>query len=282
GDSGGFRESDRQGPSVRRPRRGRFLAVRDRRQRLPRPAAAGAPSDSRSSRGDSRAAGSIVPSGSRRRKRADLARAAAGRSRRPVRALGGTARGAGSGSLSRAALCRDCRSPGHLRRGRQDADLSSGRDLEEPLFTRRGIMECSELTEKAVTRLLGDLGESEVASMEEHAARCAACRQELVQIETAWQKLGEDLDAPMTSDFRRRSLQLIEEEMLRRRVHEFRPRSPWIRVAAQAAALLAAAALGWFMRRPAAAPAAPSVAPALAPASSAPLQRILSNVTYQA
>src|SRR5262249_52895103 len=37
-----------------------------------------------------------------------------------------------------------------------------------------------------------------------------------------------------------------------------------------------------FMRRPAAAPAAPSVAPALAPASSAPLQRILSNVTYQA
>jgi len=142
-------------------------------------------------------------------------------------------------------------------------------------------MECSELTEKAVTHLLGELEETDRTLMEEHLAGCAACRQELSQIETAWQRLGEDPDAPVSADFRRKSLQLIEDEMLRRRVREFRPPRRWIPLAAQAAALLAAAALGWLVRRPAATVSAPSVAPAVAGAPAALPKGTLSNVTYR-
>jgi hypothetical protein len=141
-------------------------------------------------------------------------------------------------------------------------------------------MECSELTEKAVNHLLGELEETDRTLMEEHLAGCAACRQEVAQIETAWQRLGEDPDASVSAEFRRRSLQLIEDEMLRRRVREFRPRSRWIPVAAQVAALLAAAALGWLVRRPAAT-SAPSVVPAVAGTAVTLPKGTLSNVTYQ-
>ena len=133
-------------------------------------------------------------------------------------------------------------------------------------------MECRELTEFTVSGLLGDVDEKNRRDMDAHLAGCSACREELAKIEAAWETLGRDPDLQVSSDFRRRSLELLEEEMVRRRVREFRPRRRWVGVAAQAAAILVAAALGWALRRPASLP---------APAASQPLEGALSNVTYR-
>jgi hypothetical protein len=132
-------------------------------------------------------------------------------------------------------------------------------------------MECRELTEFTVSGLLGDVDEKNRREMDAHLAGCSACREELAKIEAAWETLGRDPDLQVSSDFRRRSLELLEEEMVRRRVREFRPRRRWVGVAAQAAAILVAAAIGWALRRP-----APP-----APAANQPLEGTLSNVTYR-
>jgi len=132
-------------------------------------------------------------------------------------------------------------------------------------------MECRELTEFAVSGLLGDVDEKNRREMDAHLSGCSACREELAKIEAAWETLGRDPDLQVSSDFRRRSLDLLDEEMMRRRVREFRPRRRWVAVAAQAAAILVAAAIGWSLRRP--------VSPA--PAANQPLDGTLSNVTYR-
>jgi hypothetical protein len=132
-------------------------------------------------------------------------------------------------------------------------------------------MECRELTEFTVSRLLGDVNEENRREMDAHLSGCSACREELAKIEAAWETLGRDPDLQVSSDFRRRSLDLLEEEMVRRRVREFRPRRRWVAVAAQAAAILVAAAIGWALRRPA------SPAPAANPTQ----EGTLSNVTYR-
>src|SRR5262245_54213690 len=61
-----------------------------------------------------------------------------------------------------------------------------------------------------------------------------------------------------------------------RSVWDCRPRRRWAAVAAQAAAILVAAALGWALRRP-----APAPAPASVPAAGQPFEGTLSNVTYR-
>ena len=134
-------------------------------------------------------------------------------------------------------------------------------------------MQCRELTELAVSGLLGHVEESDRRSLDEHLSGCPSCREELVRIESAWEKLGEDPDLPLTPDFRWRSLELLEDEMVRRRVAEFRPRRRWARLAAEAAALLVAGGLGWSLRS--------SASPAAPPARSQAFEGALSNVTYR-
>ena len=110
-------------------------------------------------------------------------------------------------------------------------------------------MECSELTERVVGRLAGDDAGANVQELERHLGSCSACRTEASSIERAWKALGEDPDAPVTADFRDRTLALLEDEMLRTRIREFKPRARWPRLAAQAAALLVACAAGFLVAR---------------------------------
>ena len=83
----------------------------------------------------------------------------------------------------------------------------------------------------------------------------------MARLEDLWTLLGTDPDAQITPDFRRRSLDLIEEETLRRRVREFRPRPNRLgRTLIQIAALLAAVGVGYLV--------APGVRNAATPAPS--------------
>jgi hypothetical protein len=109
----------------------------------------------------------------------------------------------------------------------------------------------------------------------------------MARLEDAWTVLGVDPDAAVTPDFRRRTLALLEEEMMRQRVRAFRPRPRLTRPLFQAAALAAAACLGYVAARglPSARPSAP-VAPAPASPSAAALPDLasnprLSNVSYR-
>ena len=147
-------------------------------------------------------------------------------------------------------------------------------------------MECRELTELALGRLLGEIDAGRRDDLERHLAGCRACRGELGELEETWETLGADLDAPVTPEFRARTMDLLEDEMLRRRVREFRPRSRVLRALAQAAAILVAAAAGFFAARggePGSKPAAPP-ASAGQPAPSLPdlaEKPRLSNVSYK-
>jgi hypothetical protein len=107
-------------------------------------------------------------------------------------------------------------------------------------------MECRELTELALGRLLGETDAARRAELESHLAGCAPCRSELAALEETWETLGADLDAPVTPEFRARTTELLEDEVARRRIREFRPRSHTRRLLAQAAAILVAAAAGFF------------------------------------
>jgi len=149
-------------------------------------------------------------------------------------------------------------------------------------------MECRELTELALGRLLGELDAGRRDDLERHLAACRTCRDELALLEETWETLGADLDAPVTPEFRARTIELLEDEMLRRRVREFRPRSRVLRVLAQAAAILVAAAAGFFAARggvePASKPVAGPPASAGQPAPSLPdlaEKPRLSNVSYK-
>ena len=145
-------------------------------------------------------------------------------------------------------------------------------------------MECSELTERVVDRLTGQLDEAARRGLDEHLAACAACRGEALQCERAWSELGQDPTPVLTPDFRARSLALLEDEMLRSRIRTFRPRKAWPRFAAEAAAVLIAAGGAFALARRGSVPAAP--ASKVASSESSP-DRILrdnprlANVSYK-
>jgi len=110
-------------------------------------------------------------------------------------------------------------------------------------------MDCRDVTNIGIERLTGEAGESARRELSAHLNSCEACRNEMARLEDLWTVLGTDPDAPVTSDFRKQTLALLEEETLRRRVREFRPRPRWARPMLQAAALLVAAGLGFLAAR---------------------------------
>jgi hypothetical protein len=71
----------------------------------------------------------------------------------------------------------------------------------------------------------------------------------MARLEDLWTVLGTDPEATVTPEFRQRTLALLEEETLRRRIREFRPRRRFASPLLQAAALLAAASLGYIVAR---------------------------------
>jgi hypothetical protein len=150
-------------------------------------------------------------------------------------------------------------------------------------------MDCRDVTALAIERLAGEAGEDARRRLADHVARCESCRVEIGRLEDVWTTLGLDPDAAVDADFRRRTLALLEEEMLRQRVRSFRPRPRPVRPLLQAAALLVAAGLGYGVSRVAVRPAPPS-SPAAAISASpahASLPDLeagprLENVSYQA
>jgi hypothetical protein len=141
-------------------------------------------------------------------------------------------------------------------------------------------MECRELNERALDRLTGQLDAPSDRDLAAHLESCAACREELATVQRAWDFLGEDSGLTATPEFRRRGRELLEEEMLRLRVRQFRPRPRVRRFLAQAAAVLVAAGAGWVAasRRPAAPAATPAAAPVVADLGA---NSRLSNLSYQ-
>lgn len=110
-------------------------------------------------------------------------------------------------------------------------------------------MECRELIGLVLDGKLDDSPEPVRDDVAVHVAECAGCRAELARIEETWSRLGEDPDAAVTPDFRRRTLALIEDEMLRGRIREFRPRSRFPRGLVEAAAVVVAALGGFWAAR---------------------------------
>lgn len=107
-------------------------------------------------------------------------------------------------------------------------------------------MECRELTEYAIGRLTGEAPPRESEDLEGHLAGCFSCRAELATVEETWRMLGDDPDAVLRTEYRARTLALLEDEVARRRIREFHPRSRAWRAIGQAAAVLLAAAAGFI------------------------------------
>jgi len=107
-------------------------------------------------------------------------------------------------------------------------------------------MDCRDLTTLAIERLTGEADEASRRALSEHLARCENCRRDAEKLEGVWATLGRDADAEVSPEFRRRTLALLEDEMRRGRVRAFRPRPVYARPMLQAAALAAAAALGYL------------------------------------
>ncbi len=153
-------------------------------------------------------------------------------------------------------------------------------------------MDCRDVSELAVERLAGEAGEKARGELAAHLARCERCRSEMSAFERVWASLGEDPDAAVRPEFRRRTLALMEEEMVRKRVTAFRPRMRTSSPLFQAAALLLAAGLGYLAARsiprasgrPVTVGSAPPAAAATASTSVPNLQSgpRLSNVSYKA
>jgi hypothetical protein len=110
-------------------------------------------------------------------------------------------------------------------------------------------MECRELTDRAMNRLLGEADAAERQDFERHLAACARCTAALPGIEETWEALGADRDATVTPEFRSRTLALLHDEMDRQRIREFRPRTRVVRSLGRAAALFVAAAAGFAISR---------------------------------
>ena len=146
-------------------------------------------------------------------------------------------------------------------------------------------MECRQLNENVIDRLTGEISAEAGQDLAAHLDACGDCRAEASAIERAWAFLGEDGGAEPTPEFLRRGKELLEEEMLRQRVREFQPRTRWVRPALQAAAVLAAAGLGYLAaarRTPPPASSSPRLGPTPAPAIAGLGQNSrLSNLSYQ-
>jgi HEAT repeat protein/putative zinc finger protein len=110
-------------------------------------------------------------------------------------------------------------------------------------------MECRELTEYALGRLTGEASSRERDALQDHVSGCESCRTELASIEETWQTLGNDPDAVVTPEYRVRTLALLEDEVARRRIREFHPRSRVLSALGQAAAILLAAAAGFLVAK---------------------------------
>ena len=149
-------------------------------------------------------------------------------------------------------------------------------------------MECRELTDGAINRVLGEADPAELADFEQHLAGCPRCTAALASIEETWEALGADPDASVTPEFRSRTLALLHDEMDRRRIREFRPRSRVTTILARAAALFVAAAAGFAIARAGLSPAGSATTartPAAGAARTAPPDLAenprLSNVAYR-
>ena len=148
-------------------------------------------------------------------------------------------------------------------------------------------MDCRDVTAQAIDRLAGEAGEATRRELSAHLAGCENCRRKTARLEEVWTALGMDPDAEITPDFRRRTLGLLEEQMIRDRVREFRLRRRFVRPLLQAAALLGAASLGYFASRGLPQAPAPSVAASVPAPASATLPDLtsnprFSNVSYRA
>jgi hypothetical protein len=136
--------------------------------------------------------------------------------------------------------------------------------------------------------MTGEETPAERAELDRHLADCAACRTDFPSLEETWQALGADPDARVTAEFRSRTIELLEDEVARRRIRAFRSRSRAVRVLAQAAALLVAVAAGFFAakRLPSSQASARLSGPPPAVAESASLPDLarnprLTNVSYK-
>jgi hypothetical protein len=143
-------------------------------------------------------------------------------------------------------------------------------------------MDCRDVTTLGIERLAGEAGEAARRELSAHLAACEDCRREMARLEDVWTTLGADPDAEVTADFRRRTLGLLEEEMLRGRVRAFRPRPAFARPALQAAALLVAAGLGYVAARglPRAASPSASASPASPAAAAAAVPDLAANPRF--
>jgi len=122
-------------------------------------------------------------------------------------------------------------------------------------------MDCRDVTLHGIERLAGEADEASRRELAAHLAGCEDCRREMARLEDVWTTLGLDPDAEVTPEFRRRTLGLLEDEMMRGRVRAFRPRPAFARPMLQAAALFLAGGLGWVAARTAARPSSTPPAP---------------------
>ena len=141
-------------------------------------------------------------------------------------------------------------------------------------------MDCRDVTERAIDRLAGEAGEGTRRELAEHLAGCESCQRETTRLEDVWTTLGMDPEAEVTPDFRSRTLGLLEEQLIRDRVREFRPRRRAVRPLLQAAALLGAASLGYLASRGLPKSASPSVAASAPAPAAASLPDLASNPRF--
>lgn len=142
-------------------------------------------------------------------------------------------------------------------------------------------MECSELTSLVIEARIGQLNRESRRALAEHLERCPECREEARHVEEVWTALGQDPDAVVTAEFRRRTLALLEEELIRSRIRMFRPRARSAVRLAQAAALVLAVGAGYSIGHRGTAPAAGRVATSRPEIRLPEADSMLSNVSYR-
>jgi hypothetical protein len=142
-------------------------------------------------------------------------------------------------------------------------------------------MECRQLTDLATEVLTGEASEKKRRELFEHLQGCERCRAEGRAVEETWAWLGTDPDPALTPEFRRRTLDLLEDAALRRRVRTFRSRPRLSRLILQAAAVVVAAVGGYMMARTRIAPLPSPVAAAPAALPDLAGNPRLANVSYE-
>lgn len=109
-------------------------------------------------------------------------------------------------------------------------------------------MTCQEALDAAVVHLAGGLDRAIAARLAEHLRTCGDCRGQALALERAWDALGEATEVVPSARFEADVCGALENATLRRRVVPFRRRAflPW---GVRAAALAAAAFLGFYVAR---------------------------------